>query len=93
MPDLPYQYVTAHVYVTVHPNGIEWLDKGVVSNSPKEFIPASEIAEVVEETGGLVSPARLEVRFKHRPSRSISAPLGSRATLHELREAIVSILK
>jgi len=92
MPELPYQYVTSSVLVIVHSNGIDWLDKGLVSNSPKEFIPASEIAGVSEETGGLVSPACLKIRFKNRPSRSLTALLGSRAALHELRDAIVSIL-
>jgi hypothetical protein len=92
MPQLPYKYVTSFVFVTVHPNGVEWLDKGLLTNSPAEFIPASEISEVVEDEGGLVSPAKLEIRLKHGSPKQLSAPVGKRAPLHELREAIVSIL-
>lgn len=92
MPSLPYQYVTARVLVTVHHNGIEWMEKGFVGGGAKEFVPANQIAEVVEDTGGLVSSATLEVRFRHRGPLALSAPLGQRGALHELKEAICSIL-
>lgn len=92
MPNLPYQYVTSKVLVTVHPNGIEWMQKGFVGGGPKEFVPASQIAEVVEDTGGLISAATLEIRFRGRDPLSLSAPLGQRGALHDLKEAIQSIL-
>ena len=93
MPNLPFQYVTSLVLVTVHANGIEWMEKGVVSNGPKEFVPASEVAGVVEERGGVVSQARLEIRFKNRSPLALTAQLGERGKLYELKEAVQSILR
>jgi hypothetical protein len=92
MAKLPYQYVTSAVLVTVHTNGIEWTEKGFISGGAKQFVPAGEIAEVVEDTGGLISSAKLEVRFRGRNPLELSAPVGQRAKLHELKDAIVSIL-
>jgi hypothetical protein len=92
MPQLPYQYVTPSVMVTVMSNGIEWMEKGLVTGGPREFVPASDIAGVVEDAGGLVSPARLEIRFKTRPALSLSAQVGHRSELHALKDAIVSIM-
>lgn len=92
MPNLPFQYVTSKVLVTVLPNGIEWMEKGFVGGGPKEFVPASQISEVVEDTGGLISAAKLEIRFRSREPLSLSAPIGQRGALHDLKEAIQSIL-
>lgn len=92
MPTLPYQYVTQTLLLTVHQNGIEWMEKGFIGGGKKEFVAASQISEVVEDAGGLVSAAKLEIRFKGRNPLSLSAPLGQRGALHELKEAVVSIL-
>lgn len=92
MATLPYQYVTQTVMVTVLPNGIEWMEKGFVGGKEKQFVPASQIAEVVEDAGGFISSAKLEVRFRGRDPLSLTAPLGQRGGLHELTEAIRSIL-
>ena len=92
MPTLPYQNLTQTMMVTVQQNGIEWMEKGFVGGGPKNFVPASQIAEVIEDTGGLLSPAKLEIRFRGREPLALSAPLGQRGTLHELKEAISSIL-
>ena len=92
MPTLPHQYATAKMLVIVHANGIEWTEKGFIGGGAKEFVPASQIAEVVEDTGGLVSAATLEIRFRGRNPLALSAPLGQRGELHALREAIVSII-
>lgn len=92
MPTLPFQYVTQTVVVTVQTNGIEWMEKGFVGGREKQFVPASQIAEVVEDAGGLISSAKLEVRFRGRDPLSLTAPLGQRGPLHELCEAIRSIL-
>ena len=92
MPNLPYQYVTQTIMMTVMTNGIEWMEKGFVGGGPKNFVPASQIAEVVEDTGGLLSSAKLEIRFRGREPLALSAPLGQRGPLHELKEAIASIL-
>ena len=73
-------------------NGIEWMEKGFVTGGKKQFVSASQIAEVIEDSGGLVSPAKLEIRFKDRTPLELSAPLGQRGALHELKEAVTSIL-